>query len=151
MGTFNSYRSLSSSWRGPFFHRDDTRNQRKCLRKWQNLITGTIPAIGVCRNTEITGLYRSHATYYYIAAGMQTQNIYISIPSLTFIIGCYIALQNYTKAKELFDTIPNLIDRRKINGKELPTEVLIKKKREARFQFRIFGIYPYIAATSRIL
>jgi len=82
---------------------------------------------------------------------MQTQNIYISIPSLTFIIGCYIALQNYTKAKELFDTIPNLIDRRKINGKELPTEVLIKKKREAWFQFRIFGIYPYIAATSRIL
>jgi hypothetical protein len=62
---------------------------------------------------------------------MQTQNIYISIPSLTFIIGCYISLQNYTKAKELFDTIPNLIDRRKINGKELPTEVLIKKKREA--------------------
>ncbi|PCH37913.1 hypothetical protein WOLCODRAFT_135919 [Wolfiporia cocos MD-104 SS10] len=52
----------------------------------------------------------SHGTYYFIAAG------------------CYISLGNYKKAAELFDAIPALLDKKKIGGKDLPTEVFIKKK-----------------------
>ncbi|OCH93858.1 hypothetical protein OBBRIDRAFT_789896 [Obba rivulosa] len=52
----------------------------------------------------------SHATYYFIAAG------------------CYIGVKNYDKAQQLLDEIPGLIDKRKIGGKDLPTEVFIKKK-----------------------
>ncbi|KAJ7473170.1 mitochondrial outer membrane protein IML2 [Mycena galericulata] len=55
---------------------------------------------------------RSHATYYFIAAG------------------CYISLGNRAKAQELLDAVPDLLARRKINGKDLPTEVLIRKKLE---------------------
>ena len=35
------------------------------------------------------------------------------------------------KAKELFDKVPGLLEGRKLHGKDLPTEVLIKKKRES--------------------
>ncbi|KAI0705857.1 hypothetical protein BC835DRAFT_1313841 [Cytidiella melzeri] len=52
----------------------------------------------------------SHATYYYIAAS------------------CYLAVGNAEEAQKLFDDIPKLIDGKKIAGKDLPTEVLIKKK-----------------------
>ncbi|EMD38154.1 hypothetical protein CERSUDRAFT_113305 [Gelatoporia subvermispora B] len=52
----------------------------------------------------------SHATYYFIAAG------------------CHISLKNYEEAQKLLDAIPDLIDKRKIGGKDLPTEVFIKKK-----------------------
>ena len=36
---------------------------------------------------------------------------------------------NMEKAQSLLDAIPNLIDKKKISGKDLPTEVFIKKKR----------------------
>ncbi|KNZ76231.1 Mitochondrial outer membrane protein IML2 [Termitomyces sp. J132] len=52
----------------------------------------------------------SHGTYYFLAAG------------------CYISLGNTTKAQALLDVVPDLIDKKKISGKDLPTEVLIKKK-----------------------
>ncbi|KAG6887246.1 hypothetical protein C0995_016642 [Termitomyces sp. Mi166 len=55
-------------------------------------------------------VYRSHGTYYFLAAG------------------CYISLGNTTKAQALLDAVPDLIDKKKISGKDLPTEVLIKKK-----------------------
>lgn len=55
---------------------------------------------------------RSHATYYFIAAG------------------CYASLKNYEKAQKLFDNVPELLEKKKIGGKDLPTEVWIKKKRE---------------------
>ncbi|KAG6809489.1 hypothetical protein H0H92_016051 [Tricholoma furcatifolium] len=52
----------------------------------------------------------SHGTYYFLAAG------------------CYISIGNTTKAQALLDVIPELIDKKKMGGKDLPTEVLIKKK-----------------------
>ncbi|TFY74478.1 hypothetical protein EWM64_g9534, partial [Hericium alpestre] len=52
----------------------------------------------------------SHATYYFIAAG------------------CHWQLKNYAEAQRLMDTIPSLMDRKKIGGKDLPTEVFIKKR-----------------------
>ncbi|KAJ3859612.1 outer membrane protein Iml2/Tetratricopeptide repeat protein 39 [Lentinula novae-zelandiae] len=58
--------------------------------------------------TELTGW--SHGTYYFIAAG------------------CHISLALSDNAQGLLDAIPSLLDKRTIGGKELPTEVLIKKK-----------------------
>ncbi|KAJ7148690.1 mitochondrial outer membrane protein IML2 [Mycena crocata] len=54
----------------------------------------------------------SHATYYFIAAG------------------CYVSLGNRDKAQELLDAVPELLTRKKVGGKDLPTEVLIRKKLE---------------------
>lgn len=45
-------------------------------------------------------------------------------------LGCYVSLGDRVKAKELFDTVPSLLDKRKIGGKDLPTEVWIRKKRK---------------------
>ena len=56
--------------------------------------------------------FRSHGTYYFIAAG------------------CYFSLGNKEKAQQLLDAIMGLIDMKKMGGKDLPTEVLIKKKCE---------------------
>ncbi|KAK7693929.1 hypothetical protein QCA50_003503 [Cerrena zonata] len=52
----------------------------------------------------------SHGTYYFIAGG------------------CYISLKDYKKAQEYFDKVPELLEKKKIGGKDLPTEVFIKKK-----------------------
>ncbi|KAI0807804.1 hypothetical protein C8Q74DRAFT_1443558 [Fomes fomentarius] len=60
------------------------------------------------RVTEINSW--SHATYYFIAAG------------------CYISLKDYEKAQSLLDKVPELIEKRKLGGKDLPTEVFIRKK-----------------------
>ena len=43
-------------------------------------------------------------------------------------LGCFISLNDLEKAKELLDKIPDLLEKRKIGGKDLPTEVFIKKK-----------------------
>jgi hypothetical protein len=74
------------------------------------------------------GVCRSHATYYFIAAG-KTGCALVSFFVLIRSTGCYISMGDTTKAQELFDTIPSLLDKRKINGKDLPTEILIRKKR----------------------
>lgn len=55
-------------------------------------------------------------------------------------LGCYISLGNITKAQELFDAIPDLIDKKKMTGKDLPTEVFIKKKRACSWGFIERGI-----------
>jgi len=60
-------------------------------------------------------MHRSLGTYYFIAAG------------------CCLAAGNTEKAQKMFDVIPEVIERKKIAGRELPTEVFIKKKR--RFSF----------------
>ncbi|KAA1469289.1 hypothetical protein DENSPDRAFT_864071 [Dentipellis sp. KUC8613] len=52
----------------------------------------------------------SHGTYYFIAAG------------------CHWQLKNYEEAQQMMDKIPSLIDKKKIGGKDLPTEVFIKKR-----------------------
>ncbi|KAF8498327.1 outer membrane protein Iml2/Tetratricopeptide repeat protein 39 [Gautieria morchelliformis] len=54
----------------------------------------------------------SHATYHFIAAG------------------CYLSLGNVEKARTILDNVPQLLDRigRKIGGRDLPTEVFIRKK-----------------------
>ncbi|KAF8891625.1 hypothetical protein CPB84DRAFT_1784122 [Gymnopilus junonius] len=52
----------------------------------------------------------SHGTYIYIAAG------------------CHLALGDLDKAQSLLDKVPDLIEKRKVGGKDLPTEVFIKKK-----------------------
>ncbi|KAG2150637.1 outer membrane protein Iml2/Tetratricopeptide repeat protein 39 [Suillus bovinus] len=53
----------------------------------------------------------SHATYYFIAAG------------------CYFSLKNYNRAQKLLDKIPDQLDKRKLSGRDMPTEIFIKKKR----------------------
>lgn len=57
-------------------------------------------------------IYRSHGTYYFIAAG------------------CHWSLGRYDEAQKLLDAIIGLLDKKKIGGKDLPTEVFIKKKCE---------------------
>ncbi|TFK18910.1 hypothetical protein FA15DRAFT_627434 [Coprinopsis marcescibilis] len=52
----------------------------------------------------------SHATYYFLSAG------------------CYFALGKLDQAQALLNAIPGLIDKKKVGGKDLPTEVFIKKK-----------------------
>ncbi|PPR07452.1 hypothetical protein CVT26_013483 [Gymnopilus dilepis] len=52
----------------------------------------------------------SHGTYIYIAAG------------------CYLAIGDLEKAQSLLDKVPSLIEKRKVSGKDIPTEVYIKKK-----------------------
>ncbi|KAJ7203157.1 mitochondrial outer membrane protein IML2 [Mycena pura] len=54
----------------------------------------------------------SHATYYFIAAG------------------CYMSLGDRAKAQELLDALPELLSKKKVGGKDLPTEVFIRKKLE---------------------
>ncbi|KAJ6492116.1 hypothetical protein C8R45DRAFT_1096157 [Mycena sanguinolenta] len=44
--------------------------------------------------------------------------------------GCYISLGNRDKAQELLDAVPDLLQRRKVGGKDLPSEVLIRKELE---------------------
>ncbi|KAG8930631.1 hypothetical protein FRC02_003958 [Tulasnella sp. 418] len=68
-----------------------------------------------------------------------------SHPTYTFLAaGCYLALktdQARTKAQELFDTLPTLLQKKKVGGKDLPTEVYIMKKLDfwRRKQTRWFG------------
>jgi hypothetical protein len=52
---------------------------------------------------------------------------------LNLIVGCYLSLakdkpEYKAKARNLLDSIPNLLERKKIGGKDLPTEVFIQKK-----------------------
>lgn len=67
----------------------------------------------------VTPSPRSHATYYFIAAG------------------CHISLKDYAGAQKLLDAIPDLLDKKKIGGKDLPTEVFIKKKRTSSITFGV--------------
>ncbi|GJJ12064.1 hypothetical protein Clacol_006305 [Clathrus columnatus] len=52
----------------------------------------------------------SHATYYYLAAG------------------CLISIGDHKKGQELLDQVPCLMEKRKLAGRELPTEILIKNR-----------------------
>jgi tetratricopeptide (TPR) repeat protein len=52
----------------------------------------------------------SHATYYFIAAG------------------CYFSLKDHNTAQNLLDKIPDQLNKRKLSGRDMPTETFIKKK-----------------------
>ncbi|EJD00336.1 uncharacterized protein FOMMEDRAFT_159009 [Fomitiporia mediterranea MF3/22] len=70
----------------------------------------------------------SHAMYYMLVGG--TIVIINSAWTMTnlFLVGCYVSLGDRVKAKELFDKIPSFLDKRKIGGKEIPMETVIRKK-----------------------
>ena len=70
-----------------------------------------------CANTYyiLTSVGRSHGTYYFLVAG------------------CYTKVGLLDKAQKLYDSIPALIEKRKIAGKEHPMEVLIKKKHDLSY------------------
>lgn len=61
-----------------------------------------------CADSNIR--YRSHGTYTYLAAG------------------CLLAVGETEKAQKLFDQVPELMEKKKIGGKGLPMEIIIKKK-----------------------
>jgi hypothetical protein len=50
-------------------------------------------------------------------------------PKSLHTLGCHFSLGNYETTQTTLDMIPDLIDKKKISGKDLPTEVFIKKKR----------------------
>jgi hypothetical protein len=79
---------------------------------------------------------RSHATYYFLAAG---ELAFVNLRTFLLInlLGCYMSINDYTTAQLLFDSVPSLLEKRKINGKDLPTEVLIKKKCQSSSPFSI--------------
>ncbi|KAG1731945.1 outer membrane protein Iml2/Tetratricopeptide repeat protein 39 [Suillus lakei] len=71
--------------------------------------------------------HRSHATYYFIAAG------------------CYFSLKDYDRAQELLDKIPGQLDKRKLSGRDMPTEAFIKKKRSSSSESFLTFNQPHIA------
>jgi hypothetical protein len=50
-------------------------------------------------------------------------------PITPFQLGCCISIGDLEQAQKLLDDVPTLLNK-KIGGKDLPTEVLIRKKRE---------------------
>ena len=71
---------------------------------------------------------RSHTTYYFAAAGELLLSNSLMTSLIILSIGCYFSLGDMQKAQQLLDTIPSLLERKKVGGKDLPTEVFIKKK-----------------------
>ena len=43
--------------------------------------------------------------------------------------GCYISIGDLERAQQTLDKLPDMLDKKKIGGKDLPTEVFIRKKR----------------------
>ncbi|KAF8830156.1 hypothetical protein HHX47_DHR2000503 [Lentinula edodes] len=59
---------------------------------------------------------------------MESAAAFLKLTELTDNVLPYEKENHLNKAQGLLDAIPSLLDKRKIGGKELPTEVLIKKK-----------------------
>lgn len=81
---------------------------------------------------------RSHPTYSYIAAGEHYSErhspSYID-KTCPYHKGCYLSLETpegRTKARQQLDRLPALLERKKIGGRDLPTEIFIRKKRTSR-------------------
>ena len=84
--------------------------QRSWRQRHRSTTTTDVAKQGGLGRSRSVGKCRSQATYYFIAGG------------------CHIALRNYDEAQRLFDQVPVLLEKKKIGGKDLPTEVLIRKK-----------------------
>lgn len=63
-----------------------------------------------------------------MAAGKLLLSTSLITRLITLSVGCYFSLGDSQKAQQLLDTIPSLLERKKVGGKDLPTEVFIKKK-----------------------
>lgn len=62
---------------GPFFHSNDIRRQRTCSSGLQNLIAGAYLFRLIYPYSLHLELYRSHATYHFIAAGQWILSYYL--------------------------------------------------------------------------
>lgn len=71
------------------------------------------------RMTELNSW--SHATYYFIAAGAHISAAHEHKDPVR-------ASESMIRAQQLLDAIPALLETRKLTGKDLPTEVFIRKK-----------------------
>jgi hypothetical protein len=47
------------------------------------------------------------------------------------LLGCYFSLKDYDRTQKLLDKIPGQLDKRKLSGRDMPTEAFIKKKRSS--------------------
>lgn len=53
-------------------------------------------------------------------------------------LGCHFSAGNLTKAQEILDAIPGLLEKKRVAGtKQLPTEVLVAKKRKHIMYFML--------------
>lgn len=66
----------------------------------------------------------------HISSSLQVSVADLIFPAAYFVTGCYFSIEDYGQTQHLFNTIPTLLERKKLNGKDLPTEVFVKKKRE---------------------
>jgi hypothetical protein len=78
--------------------------------------------------------FRSHGTYYFIAAGKKILSCY-SYHNPMSETGCYFSLGKHDEAQAMLKKVPELIEKLegKVKGKELASEVFIKKKRQCLF------------------
>jgi hypothetical protein len=49
------------------------------------------------------------------------------------LLGCYFSLKDYDRTQKLLDKIPGQLDKRKLSGRDMPTEAFIKKKCSSSF------------------
>jgi len=50
---------------------------------------------------------------------------------MIILLGCYFSLKDHNRAQNLLDKIPDQLDKRKLSGRDMPTETFIKKKRSS--------------------
>jgi tetratricopeptide (TPR) repeat protein len=61
----------------------------------------------------------------------------VTLDDYFLVAGCLLAAGDIQKAQVLFDKIPAILEKKKTAGRELPTEVYIKKKRWSPLSIRI--------------
>lgn len=123
---------LFSSWHGACYLNGGTKRRLRCSSRLPRSTAGKInKTTSLDLSLIMLPHHRSHATYYFIAGG------------------CHISLKNYEKAQKLFDAVPGLLEKKKIGGKDLPTEVWIKKKRQCNTVYSCYSLI--LICISRLL